>query len=176
MLDDEDIFKGGNQQKRNPSFATERQVIGNPSNSALCQDDDDITPNQSTRGYPITQKFDRQSRYETQHTQSKENYSTFKNRFNPNPGMFDTYMPEHVLRYVSQYRNPSQLLYSILQTATRRNLFAGSSAPSENIDVSSVSNQIPTSNTYQHEFQQGTSCTDSAVYTAMTPSDHRTFI
>ena len=54
LLDDEDTFKGGNQQKRNPSFAAEKQRIGNPSNSALHQDDDDTTPNQSTRGYPIT--------------------------------------------------------------------------------------------------------------------------
>ena len=76
MLDDEDTFKGGIQQKRNPSFGTKKQGIGNPSNSALHQDDDDTTPNQSTRGYPITQKFDRQPRYETQHTLSKENYST----------------------------------------------------------------------------------------------------
>ena len=68
LLDDEHIFKRGNQQKRNPSFAAEKQRIGNPSNSALRQDDDGTTPNQSTRGYPITQKFDRQPRYETQHT------------------------------------------------------------------------------------------------------------
>ena len=84
-------------------------------------------------------------------------------------------MPDHVLRYVSQYRNPRQTHYSIPQTATRRNPFASSSTSSENIDVSSVSNQIPTLTTYKHGIQQGTSCTDSTVYTAMTPSDHRTF-
>ena len=142
----------------------------------LCQDDDDTTPNQSTRGYPIPQRFDTQLRYETQDTRSKENYSTFKNRFNPNPGEFDRYMPDHVLRYVSLYHNPRQTHYSIPQTATGRNPFASSSTSSENINVSSVSNQIPTLTTYKHGIQQGTSCTDSAVYTAMTPSDHRTFI
>ena len=58
----------------------------------------------SLQGDTLLQKIDKQPRYETQHKQSKENYSTFKIRFNPNPGMFDSYMPEHVLRYVSQYR------------------------------------------------------------------------
>ena len=48
------LSKEENKQKRNPSFAAEKQRIGNPSNSALHQDDDDTTPNQSTRGYPIT--------------------------------------------------------------------------------------------------------------------------
>ena len=85
-------------------------------------------------------------------------------------------MPEHVLRYVTQYRNPRQSHYSIPQTATGRNPFAGSSTSSENIDVSKISNQIPISTNCKHGIQQGTSCTDSAVYTAMSPSDHRTFI
>ena len=99
LLHDEDTFKGGIQQKQNPSFATKKQGIGNPSNNGwgnvsklqtnspwnrlsskdkrntskvnwkpLRQDDDDTTPNQSTRGYPIPQRFDMQPRYETQDT------------------------------------------------------------------------------------------------------------
>jgi len=145
-------------------------------NPSFLHDENDTSPNHSTRGYPLPQRFDPLPRYETQDTQRKENYSSFKNRFNPNPGSFDSYMPDHVMRYVSQYRNPTQVHYRIPQSTTGRNPFTSSRAWSDNIDVSSISTQIPTSTTYRHGIQQGISCTDSAVYTAMTPSDHRTFI
>ena len=41
-------------------------------------DEDDTSPNQSTRGYPLPQRFDTLPRYETQDTQRNENYSSFK--------------------------------------------------------------------------------------------------
>ena len=66
--------------------------------------------------------------------------------------------------------------YHIPQTSTRRNPLASSRTSSENIDVASVTNQIPTAATYKHGIQEGNCPTDSTVYTAMTPSDHRTYI
>ncbi len=59
--------------------------------------------------------------------------------------MFSTsYMPSHVQRYASQYINPMQQHYILPWSGSNLNPLAGSNKNLESIDVSHMSNQMPT--------------------------------